>query len=107
LGVDAPTSRVKPEELKLARNVLQTYAGELDLEDYPDEYEAALRKMIRAKAAGREIVTPRPEAPAKVVDLMSALKESLARAGRSPAPSRRTTKGRARSMAHPPRQKSA
>jgi len=69
---------VKPEELKLARQVVETFAGELNLADYRDEYREDLRRIIDAKVAGEEVVaTPVVEAPTNVVDLMAALRKSL------------------------------
>ena len=71
-----PTS-VKPEEMKLAQQVIATFEGPLDLASYTDEYRAGLQKIIDAKIAGQEIVAPAQEAPAKVVNLMDALRKSL------------------------------
>jgi DNA end-binding protein Ku len=69
---------VKPEELKLAKQVVETFAGELDLAEYRDEYKDELRRIIDAKVAGEEVVaTPVVEAPTNVVDLMAALRKSL------------------------------
>jgi DNA end-binding protein Ku len=71
-----PTS-VKPEEIKLAKQVIQTFEGPLDLSDYKDEYREGLQKIIDAKIAGEEVVAPSAEAPVRVVNLMDALKRSL------------------------------
>jgi len=68
---------VKPEEIKLARQVIDTFEGPLDLTDYKDEYREGLQRIIDAKIAGEEIVAPSAEAPQKVVNLMEALKKSL------------------------------
>jgi DNA end-binding protein Ku len=71
--------KVSPAEMKLAKQVIESYEGELDLKAYTDEYQAALRSAIDAKVAGEEIVAPAEEAPPKVVDLMEALRKSLDR----------------------------
>lgn len=68
---------VKPEEVKLAKQVIGTFEGPLNLADYKDEYRAGLQRIIDAKIAGEEIVAPSVEAPVKVVNLMEALKKSL------------------------------
>jgi DNA end-binding protein Ku len=68
---------VKPEEIKLAKQVIQTFEGPLNLADYKDEYREGLQKIIDAKIAGEEIVAPSVETPPKVVNLMEALKKSL------------------------------
>jgi len=70
-------SKVKPEEMKLAKQVIATFDAELNLKDYKDEYKEGLRKIIDAKIAGEEIVAPEVAEPARVVDLMEALKRSL------------------------------
>ena len=82
-GIDAvdelhsvPTT-VKPEEMKLARQVIQTFEQPLNLAEYKDEYREGLQRIIDAKIAGEEIVATSAEAPPKVVNLMEALKKSL------------------------------
>jgi DNA end-binding protein Ku len=65
-------------EMKLARQVIESIEGDLNLSDYKDEYQEGLRAIIDAKVAGEEIVEPdEVEAPPKVVDLMEALRKSL------------------------------
>jgi len=70
-------SKVKPEEMKLAKQVVATFDAELNLKDYKDEYKEGLRKIIDAKIAGEEVVAPEIQEPPKVVDLMEALRRSL------------------------------
>lgn len=70
-------SKVKPEEIKLAKQIISTFEGPLNLEDYRDEYRDGLQKIIDAKIAGEEVVAPSAEAPPKVVNLMEALRKSL------------------------------
>lgn len=69
--------KVSPAEMKLARQVIESFEGELNLADYKDEYQEGLQQIIDAKVAGEEIVAPAEEAPPKVVDLMEALRRSL------------------------------
>jgi DNA end-binding protein Ku len=70
-------SKVKPEEMKLAKQVIGTFDAELNLKDYKDEYNEGLRQIIDAKIAGEEIIAPEIQEPPKVVDLMEALRRSL------------------------------
>src|SRR5471030_1872919 len=70
-------SKVKPEEIKLAKQVISTFEGPLNLADYKDEYREGLQRIIDAKIAGEEFVAPEVEAPPKVVNLMEALRKSL------------------------------
>jgi len=69
--------KVKPEEVKLAKQVMATFEGDVDFESYRDDYQVGLREIIDAKIEGREIVAPEVEAPPKVVNLMEALRKSL------------------------------
>jgi DNA end-binding protein Ku len=71
-----PTA-VKPDEIRLARQVIGTFEKPLDLATYKDEYREGLQKIIDAKIAGQEIVAPTVEAAPKVVNLMDALRKSL------------------------------
>jgi len=68
---------VRPEEIKLAKQVIETFDAPLNLADYKDEYREGLQRIIDAKIAGEEIVAPIAEAPPRVVNLMEALKQSL------------------------------
>ncbi len=70
-------SKAKPQEMKLARQIVATFDSELNLKDYKDEYKEGLRKIIDAKIAGEEIVATELPEPPKVVDLMEALRKSL------------------------------
>ncbi len=72
-------AKIKPDEVKLARQVISNFETGGDLTQYKDDYQEELRKMIDAKIAGEEIVAPQEEAPPKVVNLMEALRQSLDR----------------------------
>src|SRR6266550_4435483 len=73
---DVP-AKIKPEEVRLAQQVIGTFEGDVDFESYRDDYQVGLREIIDAKIEGREIVMPEVEAPPKVVNLMEALRKSL------------------------------
>src|SRR6267378_5326330 len=75
--LNSVAAKVKPEEIKLARQVIETFEGPLNLADYKDEYREGLQRIIDAKIAGEEIVATAAEAPPRVVNLMEALKKSL------------------------------
>ena len=80
---------VKPQELKLAKQVVEMFEGELNLKDYKDEYKEELRKIIDARVAGEEYVAAEVEAaPSNVVDLMAALRKSLDAASASKKPAK-------------------
>jgi DNA end-binding protein Ku len=69
--------QVKPDEIRLARQVIGSLEGPLNLSEFRDEYREGLQRIIDAKIAGEEVVAPEIEAPPKVVNLMEALKKSL------------------------------
>jgi DNA end-binding protein Ku len=75
--LNSVATKVKPEEARLARQIIESFEGPLDLATYKDEYQEGLKAIIDAKIAGQEIVAPAAEAPAKVVNLMDALRKSL------------------------------
>ena len=80
-------SKVKEAELDLARQVIDSLVGEFDPAELTSEYRTDLRQMLEAKLAGQEITKP-VEAPTEtpVVDLMEALKQSVAEvSGKQPA----------------------
>jgi len=72
-------TKIKPDEVKLARQVIGSFETEGDLTQYRDEYQDELRRIIDMKVEGKEVVGAPEEAPPKVVNLMDALRESLER----------------------------
>ncbi len=75
---DVP-EKVKPEEIRMAKQVIENFEGVLNLEEYRDEYQEELQRIIDAKIAGEEVVATVEETPPKVVNLMDALRQSLDR----------------------------
>ncbi len=71
---------IDAEMVAIARAIIAQRTGTLDTTTYRDRYQEALRELIEAKTKGLPI-KPRPvSAPPPVIDLMSALKRSLAQA---------------------------
>ena len=75
--LDEVPATINDAEVTLARQVISTFAGDLDLSEFSDEYQAELRRIIDAKVAGEDVVVAEDEGPAKVVNLMEALRKSL------------------------------
>jgi DNA end-binding protein Ku len=73
-------TEVKKAELDLASQVMQSLVGEFDPSELVSEYRRDLRALLEAKLEGREIAKPEPVAETPVVDLMEALKRSVAEA---------------------------
>ena len=73
-----PSPRVSKDMIELAGHILDRKAGHFDAGKFKDEYELALRKLIKRKAAGHTIERPAEEPPpSNVIDLMDALRKSL------------------------------
>jgi Ku protein len=87
-----PSLRVPKDMVELASHILDKKAGHFDPAKLKDEYELALRKLVRRKASGKTIERPeQAEDRSNVIDLMEALRKSL-KDGRSAA--RKTTAAR-------------
>jgi DNA end-binding protein Ku len=71
-------TQVKKPELALAQQVIQSLVGEFEPEAFENEYRRELKAMLEAKLAGQEIAKPEPVPETPVVDLMEALRRSVA-----------------------------
>jgi DNA end-binding protein Ku len=71
---------VKESELDLARQVIESLSGEFEPSELTSEYRRDLRALLEAKLTGEEIAAPEPVAEAPAMDLMEALKASVAAA---------------------------
>ncbi len=73
------TQAINPEQLGLARNLLDTMTKSMGEIDLKDRYSDALREIIDAKVRGKEVIAVTEE-PRPVVDIMKALKQSIEQA---------------------------
>jgi DNA end-binding protein Ku len=69
---------LKKPELDLAAQVIQSLVGEWNPEDFENEYRRDLKAMLDAKLAGETLTRPEPAPEAPVIDLMEALRQSVA-----------------------------
>jgi DNA end-binding protein Ku len=95
-------TEVKDPELAMARQLVDSLVGNFDPKDYENEYRNDLRAMLEAKLEGKEIALPEPVTTAPVVDLMQALKQSVAQAKKdkpAPAKAKKSSTGRKRAAA--------
>jgi DNA end-binding protein Ku len=82
---DLPTVKVAPDMLKLAQHILETKEADFDPSQFVDHYEEAVVEMLKKKQAG--VTTPKGKAsepPRNVINLMDALKKSIAEKGARP-----------------------
>ena len=84
---DIKTPKISKDMVELASHILDTKAAHFDASKFEDEYENALKALVKRKASGKTIKAPeKPEKADNVVDLMEALRQSLK--GRAASPSR-------------------
>jgi DNA end-binding protein Ku len=86
---DIPDVQLPAEMLKLAEHILESKAADFDPSEFVDHYEEAVVAMLKNKQAGMPLPTERPSAPPKnVVNLMEALRRSVANDTAAPAQKR-------------------
>jgi len=97
-GVDVD-QKVRDQELTMARQLIENLTSPWNPEGYTDAYREGLLKVVEAKIEGKEVEIVAPEPTAKVVDLMEALKASVAAAkktgGEEAAPKKKPSSGAA------------
>jgi DNA end-binding protein Ku len=82
-------TQVKDAEMELARQVIDSLAGDFEPSELESEYRRDLRSMLEAKLAGEEIKRPEPVAEeAPVIDLMEALRQSVSEAQKKEKPAK-------------------
>ena len=97
-------TEVREPELELARQIIDGLAGDFEPAELTSEYRRDLRALLEAKTRGEDIAVPEPADEAPVVDLMEALRASVAAAkggdsDKKPARSKAKTSSRARAKA--------
>jgi len=77
---------LKDAEVKVAHQLVEALAADFDPGKYHDSFEENVKQLIQARLEGKEVAAvEKPRKPAPVVDLMAALKESLAQIPKKPA----------------------
>lgn len=80
---------LKEAEVKVAYQLIEALAADFDPNKYHDQFQENLKQLIKARLEGEEVTAvEKPKKLAPVVDLMSALKESLAQMGDKKGPAR-------------------
>jgi DNA end-binding protein Ku len=80
-------AKLRPEEVKLADQLVQSLSAPFKPEQYHDEFQEQLNALIESKLKGKAVTVPsRPAAKAPVIDMMEALKRSLAKDSAKGAP---------------------
>jgi DNA end-binding protein Ku len=74
---EIPDEKLPKDMLELASHIVRSKAGHFRPEKFEDHYEDALKELLKKKQSGEKIETPRERAPAKVVNVMDALRRSV------------------------------
>ncbi|MGZ3409728.1 MAG: non-homologous end joining protein Ku [Xanthobacteraceae bacterium] len=90
-----PTPRVTRDMVTMAAHILKSKPATFDPRKFKDEYDQALKKLVRRKAKGRKIEVEEPkEAPSNVINLMDALRSSVKGSKKGTPPAKRRAKAR-------------
>ena len=78
-GLDATEHAAKPQELKMAKLLVETLAGDYDPDEFEDDYATAVEALVAAKLEGGEVKAPAEpkKSSGEVVDLLAALQRSV------------------------------
>jgi DNA end-binding protein Ku len=74
---DIPDEKIPKDMLELASYIVETKTGHFDPAKFEDQYEDALKELLKTKQEGKPIERPERREPAKVVNLMDALRRSV------------------------------
>ena len=104
---DIENEKIPKDMMELASHIVETKSGHFNPKKFEDHYEEALKELLKKKQAGEKIEAPKEREPAKVINLMDALRRSVsserAAGGRRKPPrssaQRRTAKRASRSSA--------
>jgi len=92
---DIPTGHVTKDMLDLAAHIVKTKSGHFKPERFEDHYEHALKELLKKKQHGQKIEAPEEPRPAKVINLMDALRRSVQGEADKKPPAASRTKRRA------------
>jgi DNA end-binding protein Ku len=99
---DIPDEKIPKDMLELASHIVETKSGHFEPEKFEDHYEDALKELLKKKQAGEKIEAPKERAPAKVINLMDALRRSVeTERGGSAKRQAPSVKARSSSSPHP------
>ena len=92
---DIPEEKIPKDMLELASHIVETKSGHFDPDKFEDQYEDALKDLLKKKQEGKPIERPERPKPTNVVNLMDALRRSVEASGTSAR-----SKARGRAPAH-------
>jgi DNA end-binding protein Ku len=103
---EIPDEKIPKDMLDLAGHIVDSKAGHFDPQEFEDQYESALKDLLKQKQAGKPIERPQQPKRSNVVSLMDALRQSLAgEGGRGKKPAAPSSKQRRAPAKRPSRRK--
>ena len=83
--LDDDDTKIKKAELEMAHMLVESLAGDYEPDEYSDDYEQAVKEVVKAKLKGGEVKKPAAaaESEGEVIDLLAALQQSVDRAKKS------------------------
>ncbi len=88
---DAPAPQVRPAEVEMAKTLIENLTATWDPKRYHDQYRNELLDLLEKKAEGEPLPEPQQETGGEVIDLMDALRESVAATKKKRTSARRGT----------------
>jgi DNA end-binding protein Ku len=91
---DIPDEKLPKDMLDLAKHIVDSKKAEWKPERFEDQYEDALKELLKKKQSGQKIEAPREREPSKVINLMDALRRSVETEGAAGGARRKPASGR-------------
>jgi DNA end-binding protein Ku len=91
---DIPDEKLPKDMLELAKHIVDSKKAEWKPERFEDQYEDALKELLKKKQSGQKIEAPREREPSKVINLMDALRRSVETEGAAGGERRKPASGR-------------
>jgi DNA end-binding protein Ku len=95
--------KIPKDMIDLAVHIVETKTGHFKPQQFKDEYEDALKDLLRRKQKGEKIERPKERAPSNVINLMDALRQSVKAGGGSSSARRRSSRSPGRAQKKPTR----
>jgi len=106
---DIPDEKIPKDMLDLAGHIVESKAGHFDPKEFEDQYEGALKELLKQKQAGKPIERPQEPKRSNVINLMDALRKSLETEGGASRkkPANQSSTHRRAPAKHPSRKKAS
>jgi DNA end-binding protein Ku len=95
--------KIPKDMIDLAVHIVETKKGHFKPDEFKDDYEDALKDLLRKKQKGEKIEAPKERAPSNVINLMDALRQSVKAGGGSSSARRAPPRSNARAAKKPTR----